>query len=395
MFMDAVRSTLVGHGHDVLDAGIAATPTVGVLVREHKAVGGIQISASHNPPAYNGLKLFGGAGRVLPGHEGQHVLDAYRAGFSAWKNFQGLGTVHSLSDAHAAHEELVLGIVDAEKIRSRKFRVFLDSNHGAGSLLGQRLLASLGCQVQIAGGTPDGQFEHPPEPLAENLAEVSAAVARTGCDVGFCQDPDADRLAILDEQGRYIGEECTVALCLMQILSERKGPIITNCATSCMNRLLSEQAGVEYAQSKVGEANVVDLMLDRGAIFGGEGNGGPIDPRVGLVRDSFVGMALILALLARTGKKVSELVQELPKRGMIKSKMEMSAAELQARVDKLFQHMQAKSVSHLDGLRLSWSDRWLLLRASNTEPIVRLIAEAPSEAEAADLVEKAKTIMAE
>ena len=394
MLMDAVRATLIGHGHQVLDAGVAATPTVGVLVRERHAVGGIQISASHNPPAYNGLKLFGSAGRVLPNNDGVRVLQAYRQGDAAWKTYDKLGDVQSLSDPHAEHERLVLSIVDVPKIRAKSFRVYLDSNHGAGSLLGRRVLEKLGCQAQIGGESPDGNFSHPPEPLAENLIDVSHAVAQTGCDVGFCQDPDADRLAVLDELGKYIGEECTVALCLMQILSERRGPIVTNCATSCMNRILAEQAGVEFAHSKVGEANVVDLMLATNAIFGGEGNGGPIDPRVGLVRDSFVGMSLILALMSRTGKTISQLVSELPKRSMIKSKMEMSSADLQQRVDRLYQRLRANEVSHLDGLKLSWPDRWILLRASNTEPIVRLIAEAPTDVEAASLIAVAKSAMA-
>jgi phosphomannomutase len=393
MLMDAVRATLVGHGHSVLDAGVAATPTVGVLVRERKAVGGIQISASHNPPAYNGLKLFGNAGRVLPSKDGVSVLQAYREGRAAWTSYDKLGAVQTLADPHAEHERLVLNIVDVPKIRAKSFRVFLDSNHGAGSLLGRRVLEKLGCQTQIGGDSPDGQFSHPPEPLAENLLDVSRQVAKSGCDVGFCQDPDADRLAVLDETGKYIGEECTVALCLMQILSERRGPIVTNCATSCMNRILAEQSGVAFAHSKVGEANVVDLMLELNAIFGGEGNGGPIDPRVGLVRDSFVGMALILALMKRTGKSISQLVSDLPKRSMIKSKMEMSASDLQQRVDRLYQRLQANEVSHLDGLKLSWPDRWILLRASNTEPIVRLIAEAPTEAEATALIADAKAAM--
>ena len=197
-----------------------------------------------------------------------------------------------------AHLLAVLDTVDAERIRKCRFRVVLDSNHGAGSILGRRLLHELACRLTVLGEEPNGQFAHPPEPTAENLAGVLAAVTDAGADVGFCQDPDADRLAVIDQSGRYVGEEYTLAMCVDHVLRQRKGPIAANCASSRMSEDLAERYGVPYFRSAVGEANVVDAMLAHEAIFGGEGNGGPIDPRVGYVRDSFVGMALLLDAMA-------------------------------------------------------------------------------------------------
>ncbi len=370
-----------------------STPTMGILVREYRAVGGIQISASHNPPSYNGIKLFNESGRVLPAGDGKLVLDAYKSELSSFPPWDELKTATIISDPVAAHLKLVLGIVDEARIRAKAFRVLLDSNHGAGSILGRELLTNLSCQVQILGGEPDGKFEHPPEPLPENLAEVSRHFDSDKFDVGFCQDPDADRLAILDEHGKYIGEECTVALCLKQILTERSGPIVTNCATSWMTKILAEKHQATWLESRVGEANVVDRMLESGAIFGGEGNGGPIDPRVGLVRDSFVGMALVLNLMASTGQSVSQLVGSLPPRFMMKSKLNMTAKEMESKMRLLESHFKDAKVDRLDGARFLWNDRWLLLRASNTEPLVRLIAEAPTESEARDMVDSASKAM--
>jgi phosphomannomutase len=389
---EAVSSTLAAHGHDVLDIGVAATPTVGVYVRHVQAVAGIQISASHNPPQYNGFKLFSPAGRVLPKSEGEQVLANYRAGVTKWVAADALGQLSHVNDPHAPHLASVLELVDVDRIRRCGFRVLLDSNHGAGSLLGQRLLADLGCQTQILGPEPDGRFAHTPEPLAVNLREVAQQVRDSGAVVGFCQDPDADRLAIIDEQGNYIGEELTLALCLLSVLPKRSGAVVINCATSSLALELGKRFGVPVHQAAVGEANVVDEMLRQQAVFGGEGNGGPIEPRVGYVRDSFVGMALVLDLLATTGLKISELVAQLPPLAMVKDKIELPATHVAALLDTLSTNMSADSVSRLDGLRLDWHDSWLLVRGSNTEPIVRLIAEAPSLAAAQELCDQARRL---
>ena len=204
---------------------------------------------------------------------------------------------------------------------ARRFNVLLDSNRGAGGALGWRLLESLGCRVTIIGEQPDGQFQHPPEPTAENLAGVLAAVPQAGADVGFCQDPDADRLAVIDDSGRYLGEEYTLAMCVEHVLRQRRGPIVINCSTSRMSQDIAERHGVPLVRSAVGEANVVDAMLQHQAVFGGEGNGGPIDPRVGLVRDSFVGMAILLDAMSARVSSICRLAAELPRYEIVKTKI--------------------------------------------------------------------------
>jgi phosphomannomutase len=394
MLADVIAAAIVGSGRICLDLGVASTPTIGAFVRKTSAAGAIQISASHNPSLYNGMKLFGPEGRVLPVEPGTRVLNAYRQHQTDWRSVDFLGTRQTIEDPHAGHLELVLGTVDVAAIRRRRFRVLLDSNHGAGSILGKRLLAALGCETVILGDTPNGLFSHPPEPLAENLVSVSPRVVQEKFEVGFCQDPDADRLAIVDEHGHFIGEEYTAVLCMMRALMLNAGPLVTNCASSSMTQWLAKKHGVPFFRSKVGEANVVDTMLANNALYGGEGSGGPIDPRVVLIRDSFVGIAQILDLMTATQKTISQLTSQLPRLAMIKDKMELSKEELNESISKLSEHLNAESISTEDGIRLDWADSWLLLRGSNTEPIVRLIAESPTEQQSRDLIDRAKGVIA-
>lgn len=391
MLSQSIIAALTACGRDCLDADVAATPTLGVLVREKSAAGAVQISASHNPPAYNGIKLFGATGRVLDANTGAAIRDAYFAGDADWVGHDKIGTVAVVADPHQPHLEKVLATVDVDAIRTRKYRVLIDSNHGAGGLLGRRLLELLGCEVIAVGETPDGAFEHAPEPTAENLAEIAQRVRNEKCAVGFCQDPDADRLALVDANGRYIGEEYTLALCVQRALSNQDtaGPIVINGATSGMSERLAQAAGVKSYRSAVGEANVADMMIATGAAYGGEGNGGPIDPRVGYVRDSFVGMAQVLALMTSTEKTLEELTDALPKLHIHKSKAQVSADRLPALFEALKAEYSEAKFETGDGLRLAWKDKWLLVRGSNTEPIVRLIAEAESEAESRRLCDSA------
>ncbi|HEY2413218.1 MAG TPA: phosphoglucosamine mutase [Pirellulaceae bacterium] len=385
LIKNAVIAALAGAGRHVLDADIAATPTLGVLVRQHHAAGGVQISASHNPPEYNGLKLFGPEGRVIPAPLGQKVLARYRQGEKT-NTVTQTGKVDALADTTTDHLAKILPTVDASSIRKRHFRILLDSNAGAGSILGIGLLQNLGCDVVCLGNQPNGRFLHKPEPTAENLASVGQEVVVANADVGFCQDPDADRLAIIDETGRYIGEEYTLSICVDRILRLRKGPVVTNCATSRMTHDLATTYGVRFFRSAVGEANVVDKMLAVSAVFGGEGNGGPIDPRVGLVRDSFVGMALVLDAMASRQKKVSELVAELPQYEIVKRTVQLPPERLPAALHAVEKQFHEAKADRQDGLRLDWPDRWIIIRGSNTEPIVRVIAEASTKAAAEELV---------
>jgi phosphomannomutase len=269
----------------------------------------------------------------------------------------------------------------------------LDSNHGAGSLLGRRLLEALGCRVTILGEAADGEFAHPAEPTAENLASVLPEIRSAGVQIGFCQDPDADRLAVIDEHARYVGEEYTLALCLDHVLCSLRGPIVTNCATSRMSEDLAARYGVDFHRSAVGEANVTGRMEAVGAVFGGEGNGGPIDPRVGYVRDSFVGMALILDAMAARQLPVSQLVDQLPRYAIVKKKFPLVPDQLPLLQNQLKRRFHEASVDTQDGLRLDWPGRWLLVRASNTEPIVRVIAEAENEAIASQMCNAAGQVL--
>jgi len=393
-----------GGTRKVLDGHIAATPTTGVLVRHLHCAGGIQISASHNPAEYNGLKLFSAAGRVVPVGAGQAVLERYQQGGGRRAEGGGPSAVRDdnaatrIEDTISEHLALVEAVVDVERIRGRSFRVLLDANHGSGSVLGKPLLERLGCDIVMLGGEADGKFAHTPEPTAENLRGVLDDVTRESADVGFCQDPDADRLAIIDERGRYIGEEYTLALCVDHVLQRTPGPVVTNCSTSRMTEDIAGKYGVPFYRSAVGEANVVDLMLRVKAIIGGEGNGGVIDPRVGLVRDSFVGMAIVLDAMAARNKAISELADDLPRYAIHKSKAEVPRETVAAAFSALERHFSGALPDRLDGLRLDWHDRdggdsWLLVRASNTEPIVRIIAEAPTAEESRRLCDEAASVI--
>ena len=394
MLANAVSSGLCAIGREVIDADIAATPTTGVLVRQHGAAGGIQISASHNPAAYDGLKLFGKDGRILTAAAGEPVTERYRAGEIAWVAHDRVGSVVQCTDTVSEHAALVLATVDAERIRSKRFKVFLDSNHSSSAILGRHLLDVLRCDLIHVGAEPDGCFSHAPEPTQENLAEVCGQVKAAGADVGFCPDPDGDRLAIVDEEGRYVGEEYTLALCVDHVLSRRPGAVVTNAATSRMTEDISQRYGVPFFRSRVGEANVVEAMVAHDAVLGGEGNGGVIDPRVGYVRDSFVAMALILDLMAAREMKLSRLVDVLPRYYIEKQKLALDRDKLPHGADILKELLADARCDESAGLRFCWDDKWLLLHPSNTEPIVRIIAEAKSSQETESLCRKATEALA-
>lgn len=394
MVSSLVEGVLQAKGRDAWILGVAATPTVGFCVRRLGAAGGIQISASHNPPAYNGLKLFNDQGRVLPQAAGEQVLARLDADDGNWATHDAVGQVRELDRAEQRpHVDAVLAEVDGDAIARREYRVLLDANHGAGSVLLPALLERLGCKVELCGGEPDGQFAHPPEPRAENLVPICDAARSADCSVAFCLDPDADRLAIIDERGAYIGEELTLAICLDQVLPQRPGPVAINCATSQASADVAARHGCPTVRTAVGEANVVDGMLAQAATFGGEGNGGPIDPRIGWVRDSLVGVAQTLAWMAREDAPLSARVAQLPQYAIHKAAVRMPPEEIPAAFDRLTSAFADGAVDRQDGLRLQWADRWLLMRPSNTEPIVRIITEAHTASEAAALAAEAERVV--
>jgi phosphomannomutase len=388
VFLSAVLAGVTASGHDVLLAGAVATPTLGRLVVDREAAGGVQISASHNPPTYNGLKFFQPSGMVLSPAAGRAMLERFERKQFAWSSWDGLGSVRPIDGPDREHLERVLAIVDVEAIRRRRFTVALDACHGSGGRLGEALLRALGCTPLVIGAIPDGMYDHPPEPTAANLKTFSALVPAARAAVGFAQDPDADRLAIVDENGRYIGEELTLALAACRRLAQQRGPIVMNLSTSRTTEQLALAAGCPVFRTPVGEIHVVERMLAESALLGGEGNGGVIDPRVGFVRDSFVGMAMVLDLLAWTGERLSTLVDALPRFSMVKDQYPRGDVDPSALFDLLAEaHPEAKA-DRRDGLRLDWPDAWAHVRSSNTEPIVRVIAEAREPEEARLLADR-------
>jgi phosphomannomutase len=397
VFTAAVQAAVAGTGHDVLLAGAAATPTVGVLVRDRGCAGGIQISASHNPPEYNGLKFFQRAGMVLSQAQGQSLLDRWQRREIRWATWEDLGAIRVIDEPDGSHLARVLDLVDHAAIRRRQLKVALDAAHGSGGRLGAQLLRALGCETVILGGLPDGRYDHPPEPILANVREFARVVPAVSAAVGFVLDPDADRLAIVDETGEYIGEELTLALAACRRLEQQTGPVVLNLSTSRVTEDIAVGFGCPVFRAPVGEINVVERMLVENAVLGGEGNGGVIDPRVGYVRDSFVAMALVLDLLAAKDRSLSQLVDGLPGYCMVKHKFPLVSTPGGAELSRqphdngrgLWQQIAARypeaRADYRDGLRLDWDDRWAHVRASNTEPIIRVISEAHDENVAEEL----------
>jgi phosphomannomutase len=388
MLRHAVVAGLVEAGCEVHDLAVAPTPTVGLAVKRLQARGAIQITASHNPPEWNGLKLFGADGRILSAAEGRRVQERFNRRDFQRTVWTGLGGLTECRHAEDWHREAVLRNIDVLPIRAAGLRTFVDANGGAGGPLSRQLLEALQTRPVCVGCHADGNFAHTPEPTAENLREVAPLVAQHGADIGFALDPDSDRLALIDETGRYIGEELTLALAVRYRLAQQRGPVVINMSTSRLVEDIAAAHGCVCHRSAVGEANVVDRMLEMGAVIGGEGNGGVIDPRVGLVRDPFIGMGLVLNLLAESGKKLSALAAELPAYHIVKDKYTLAPERLPELYRVLESRWPGLRVNREDGLRLDWDDRWVHVRPSNTEPIVRVIAEARTEAAARALCDE-------
>ncbi|MER3415923.1 MAG: phosphoglucosamine mutase [Gemmataceae bacterium] len=390
MLRDLVAGGLASAGCSIYHLSIAATPTVGVSIPALQAAGGIQITASHNPAPYNGLKFFGADGMVLPPAAGQQVLELCQQQRFKSASYSGVGQPHLCRfNPSTYHLQRILQYVDAEAIRKRRFRVFLDANHGAGGPLALLLLSTLGCEVVRVGCQTDGHFEHEPEPLAENLGDLPKQVAEENCQIGFVLDPDADRLALIDETGHYIGEEWTLALACTMRLRQQRGLIVVNLSTSRLIEDIAARHGVEVVRTPVGEVHVARTMREQGALLGGEGNGGVIDPRIGWVRDPFVAMALVLQLLAEENRPLSSITADWPHYTMIKMRRPVLPESLPEVYRRLQSQWPEARVNRADGLRLDWPDRWVHIRPSNTEPIVRIIAEAVGAETARQLAEAA------
>jgi phosphomannomutase len=394
MLASAAAARLLAAGCRVIDCGIVPTPTCGVAVRVNAAAGGLQITASHNPAPWNGLKLFGPDGAVLPPAEGEKVRTNYEAGQFRTVPWNEIGTRQTVTNPFRPHRDTVMYLLDVEKLRRCQFDVLLDANGGAGGEAGLDLLHGLGCTVMPLGCDLDGAFAHEPEPVPAHLGGVARQVKESDLAAGFVLDPDADRLALIDETGACLSEELTLALAVQYRLTQERGPVVVNMSTSRVIQDLCDRFGVPFYRSAVGEANVVALMRETGAIIGGEGNGGVIDPRVGWVRDPFIGMGLILSLMAETNKPLSKLAAALPPYTIVKDKYELSRERLAAGFAALRARWPDAVADTTDGLRLDWPGRWLHVRGSNTEPVVRVIAEARTAAAARELCDAAGKTMA-
>lgn len=391
MFHRAVVSALQSVGADVLDIGMAPTPTVQMAVEYHHAAGGLAITASHNPVEWNALKFIGSSGLFLDAAEGTEMRAFLENGIprATWDK---LGTVASDDAAIDRHIEAILALpfLDVAGIRQRAYQVALDACHGAGVTIFPKLLERLGCRVSAINLEPHGRFHRPPEPVAENLGELEALVKSSGAVVGFATDPDVDRLALVSNEGKAIGEDYTLALAARVILARKKGPVVTNLSTSRIVADIATEAGCEVILAPVGEVNVAVKMRNVGAVVGGEGNGGVILPDLHLGRDAPLAAALILQLLHESNGTLSAVVAGYPQYRIVKDKLDRPNAPLDEVYGSLRRTFDDAVVDLQDGLRLTWPDRWVHVRPSGTEPIVRVIAEAPTEEGARDLVRRCR-----
>jgi phosphomannomutase len=391
MFHRIALGALQSVGANVIDIGLTTTPTCQLAVEDHHAAGGIMLSASHNPIEWNALKFIGPSGLFLEAAEGTEMRALVESGIPRVK-WDRLGNVESDSGAVERHLERILKIpyLDVAAIRKRRFHVALDCVRGAGSVIVPALLERLGCKVTGIHLEPDGRFPHAPEPVAENLGDLERTVRDAKADIGLAVDPDVDRLALVSEKGTALGEDYTLALASLVVLAHRKGPVVTNLSTSRVVEDAVTRSGSTLTLAPVGEVNVAVRMRELGAVVGGEGNGGVILPEVHLGRDAPVAIALILQLLASSAKPISAIAAELPRYAIVKDKLDRPKASLDSVYSALRAAFADAGVDTQDGLRLAWKDRWLHVRPSGTEPIVRVIAEAPTVKDAQDLVRRAR-----
>jgi phosphomannomutase len=391
MFHGIVIGALQSVGCNVIDIGLTTTPTCQLAVEDKHAAGGLMLSASHNPIEWNALKFVGSSGLFLEAAEGTEMRSLVERGihYATWDK---IGLVERYDTAVDAHIQKVLSIpyLDVEKVRARRFKVALDCVRGAGGVIMPELLERLGCQVTAINMETDGRFPRPPEPVAENLGELEKLARKSGADVGFAVDPDVDRLALVSDEGHAIGEDYTLALAARVVLRHRRGPVVTNLSTSRVVEDVAIAAGVPVIRAPVGEVNVAVRMRTEKAPIGGEGNGGVILSEVHLGRDAPVGVALILQLLLEEGRPLSRIVRELPRYVIVKDKLDRPAASLDSVYDALRGAFPGAAADTQDGLRLAWSDRWVHVRPSGTEPIVRVIAEAPTAEEAGELIRQSR-----
>jgi phosphomannomutase len=389
-------ATLQSLGIDVIDCDYATTPTVEMAVTHHGAGGGIILSASHNPKEYNALKLLNDKGEFISAEDGADLISIAEGGDITYCSVDDLGlrTTDQLALQH--HIDAVLGhpLVEVEAIRKAGFKVVLDAVNSVGAISIPPLCRELGVECSVINGELNGQFAHNPEPLPEHLGDLMQRVEALGADLGIAVDPDVDRLALIGPGGRWIGEEYTLVTVADYVLTREPGPVVSNMSSSRAAADIAAKYGQEYYASAVGEVNVVAKMKEVGAAIGGEGNGGIIDPRLHYGRDSLIGLALVLSHLAVSGKTINELRDGYVHYEMIKDKKEVNKTyDLNGAFTRVRAKFPDVRTSDIDGLKLDFPDGWVHLRASNTEPIVRVYAEAGSKERAMELAESIKVVL--
>lgn len=377
-------------GTEVIDVGLSTTPSVEILVTHTKADGGIIITASHNPVEWNALKFLNNQGLFLGPKDVEALFKIADQGNFSFPDYTQVATSSLLKDADDVHINATLGIefVDTLAIKNKHFKVAIDAVNGAGSFIMPRLLEALGCEVFRVHCTPNGHFPRGAEPLPENLKDLSKAVLEHQCDVGFALDPDADRCALVDGHGSPIGEEYTLAIAMEEVLSQKKGPVCVNLSTSRMNEDIAKKYNCLCSRSKVGEINVSLQMIETKCIIGGEGNGGVILPALHYGRDSLVAAALVLSWMAHHNNGPQKFVQENQQYFMPKKKFNLTDKPLSSILEEVKIEFNNWEMDSRDGLRFAKDKSWVHVRASNTEPVLRVIAEATTEEEAIDLCKR-------
>ncbi len=383
-----VTAALQAVGCDVIQLGIVPTPTVAMGVLRHKAAGGIIISASHNPAEWNALKLLNGKSEFLDVSQGAQVIRIARNHNLRYAGYQGIGRVFCDQTLVERHIDAILELpyIDAGRIASAGFRVALDAVNGAGSHAIPRLLERLGvAKITRLHCVPDGLFPHDPEPLPEHLSEICERVIDSASDIGFVTDPDADRLSIVGEDGNLLGEEYTQALAFDFMLEKKPGPVATNLSSSRVTDDIAAKYGQTCHRAAVGEINVVKEMQRVGAVIGGEGNGGVINPDLHYGRDALVGIAMVLQHLAETGKTAAQVRSEMPDYVITKTKVDIGDLNPDAILSSVAESYASEKINTTDGVKIDFPDGWVHLRKSNTEPIIRIYAEAHNAEKAAEL----------
>jgi len=392
MILHAVAAGLIGVGCEVLDLGVATTPTVQVVVEDEKAAGGIVITASHNPIEWNALKFVAPNGSFLEKEASAELQRSYHAGELRWQR-DGFRRLLARTDADDVHLARVLSLpyLHKDRIAARGFEVVVDCVNGAGCRIAPRLLSALGCRVSVVHGSPDGRFPRGPEPVAKNLRDLCQAVRQSGAHAGFALDPDGDRLALVAAGGSPLGEELTLALAADLVLSRTPGPVVANASTSRVIEDVAARHGAVVHRAPVGEANVVSKMRETGAVIGGEGNGGVILPAAHYGRDALVGMALVLELLAERQADLADIAGALPSYVIDKVEVRGVTVDLEALRGALQGVFAGATIDQSDGLKFIWQDAWVHVRRSGTEPLVRIIAESRDARRTIELIQTVQT----